>query len=59
MEYRSKVPCNPVLFDLLKTEIYNISKKYDVAILSIKFDKNDFHMIFTPQPTLENFDKLL
>ncbi len=52
-KFRRKVLCDLLLIDFLKTKIHNISKTYDVEVLSIECDKDHFHMIFTSKPTLD------
>ena len=39
--------------DLLKTQIYKISKTFDVEVLQIETNRHYFHMIFNSKPTLE------
>ena len=44
---------NSQVIDLLKTQIYNISKSFDVDVLGIEPDKDYFYMNFKSKPTLE------
>jgi putative transposase len=53
IKYRRKVLCNPPLIDFLKTKIHNISKTFDVELLSIECDDDHFHMIVTAKPILD------
>ena len=50
---RRKIFDNNEVIDLLKTQIYNISKNFEVEVLSIDPDKDYFHMTFKSKPTLE------
>ncbi|MEM2194545.1 MAG: transposase [Candidatus Methanomethylicia archaeon] len=36
-----------------KAESEEVSRSFDVEILSIKYEKNHFHMIFKAKPTLD------
>jgi len=53
VKYRRKALVNPLVIDLLKQTVHNISKNFDVEILNIECDKDHFHMIFKSKPTLE------
>jgi len=39
--------------ELLKTQIYKISKTFNVDVLQIETNKHYFHMIFNSKPTLD------
>lgn len=53
IKYRRNVLMNPLVIDLLKTKIHNISETFDVEVLNIECDKDHFHMLFTAKPTLD------
>ena len=44
---------NKDIIDLLHTQIYNISKTFDVEVVQIETHHNYFHMIFNSKPTLD------
>ena len=50
---RRKIFDNDKIIDLLKTQIYNISKSFDVEVVNIEPDKDYFYMTFKGKPTLE------
>jgi REP element-mobilizing transposase RayT len=50
---KRKIFDNEKIIDLLKTQIYNISKCFNVVILTLEPDKDYFHMTFKAKPTLE------
>lgn len=50
---KRKVFGNEKIVDILKTQIYKISKTFDVKILQIEMSKHYFHMIFNSKPTLD------
>jgi REP element-mobilizing transposase RayT len=41
------------IVDLLKTQVYNISKNFEVEVLEIEPAKDYFHMVFKAKPTLD------
>lgn len=53
VKYRRNALVNPLVIDLLKQTIHNISENFDVEVLNIECDKDHFHMIFKSKPTLE------
>ena len=53
VKYRRHALVNPLIIDLLKQTIHNISGNFDVEVLNIECDKDHFHMIFKSKPTLE------
>lgn len=55
---QKKILENKEVIDLLKTQIYNISKNFNVEVLGIEPDKDYFHMTFRAKPTL-NIPKYL
>ena len=52
VKYRRHTLVNPLVIDLLKQTVHNISENFDVEVLNIKCDKDHFHMIFKSKPTL-------
>ena len=52
IKYRKHVLINPLVIDLLKTKIIEISKTFDVDVLNIECDKDHFHLLFKAKPTL-------
>jgi putative transposase len=53
VKYRRHTLLNPVVIDLLKQSVHNISENFDVEVLNIECDKDYFHMIFKSKPTLD------
>ncbi|MBN1134479.1 MAG: IS200/IS605 family transposase [Methanosarcinaceae archaeon] len=53
VKYRRHILVNPLVIDLLKQTIHNISENFDVEVLNIECDKDHFHMIFKSKPTLD------
>ena len=53
VKYRKNALENPLVVDLLKTKIYQISETFDVDVLNIECDKDHFHMIFRSNPILD------
>lgn len=53
VKYRREALKDPLVVDLLKTKIHQISETFDVDVLNIECDKDHFHMIFRTKPTLE------
>ena len=52
IKYRKPVLVNPLVIDLLKTKIIEISKTFGVDVLNIECDKDHFHLLFKAKPTL-------
>lgn len=50
---KKKVFKKKEIVELLKTQIYKISKTFDVEVLQIETNKHYFHMIFNSKPTLD------
>lgn len=50
---KQKVFSTKEISELLKTQIYKISKTYDVEVLQIETNSHYFHMIFNAKPTLD------
>jgi len=53
VKYRRHTLVNPLVIDLLKQTVHNISENFDVDVLNIECDKDHFHMIFKSKPTLD------
>ncbi len=53
VKYRRGALVNPLVVDLLKTKIHQISETFEVDVLNIECDKDHFHMIFRTKPTLD------
>jgi putative transposase len=53
VKYRRNALVNPLIVDLLKKTIKDISSRFDVEVLNIEADKNHFHLLFRSKPTLE------
>ena len=53
VKYRRKVLENPLLIDLLKQKVNDVSKTYDVEVLNIECDKDHFHLLFSCKPTTD------
>ncbi|AKB17210.1 MULTISPECIES: IS200/IS605 family transposase [unclassified Methanosarcina] len=51
--YRRKALTNPPIIDFLKTKIHNISETFDVEVLNIECDKNNFHLLFSAKLLLD------
>ena len=55
---KKKVFKKKEIVELLKTQIYKISKTFDVEVLQIETNNHYFHMLFNSKPTL-NIPKYL
>ena len=53
IKYRRKVLEGENLIDCLKTQIYNISDRFEINVLGIEPDKDHFHLLFKGKPTLD------
>jgi len=53
VKYRRHALVNPLVIDLLKQTVHNISENFDVEVLNIECDKDHFHMIFKSKPTFD------
>jgi putative transposase len=53
VKYRRKALTNPLVVDLLKKTIKDISQRFDVGVLNIEADKDHFHLLFKTKPTIE------
>jgi len=53
VKYRRNALVNPLIVDLLKSTIQNISQRFEVEVLNIEADKNHFHLLFKTKPTID------
>lgn len=53
VKYRRKVLVNPLVIDLLKQTIKEISERFEVEVLNIEADKDHFHLLFKCKPTID------
>jgi putative transposase len=53
VKYRRNALVNPLVIDLLKRTIREISERFEVEVLNIEADKNHFHMLFKTKPTID------
>ena len=53
VKYRKNALINPLIVDLLKKTIRDISERFEVEVLNIEADKSHFHMIFKTKPSID------
>lgn len=53
VKFRKKALVNPLVINLLKQTIKDISERFEVNILNIEADKDHFHMLFKTKPTID------
>jgi putative transposase len=53
VKYRKQVLNTPAIIDYLKQKIVEISDTFQVIVIDIGCDKDQFHMLFRAKPTLD------
>jgi len=53
VKYRRKALVDVDVVDCLKMVVREISKTFDVEVLSVECDKDHFHLLFRAKPTLD------
>ena len=53
VKFRRNALVNPLIVDLLKKTIRDISERFGVEVLNIEADKNHFHMLFKTKPSID------
>ena len=53
VKFRKKALVNPLVINLIKQTIKDISERFEVNILNIEADKDHFHMLFKTKPTID------
>ena len=53
VKYRRQALVNPLIVDLLKQQVRDISETYNVEVLNLEADKDHFHLLFKTTPQIE------